>query len=492
MKRVLLITGLVLCKLLLYAQYCEGLYISPISSSTICDPNPWVVIFEDDFEYLNTDVWRHTNGLLNGSRFIYDNPEHQYYTSGENMTIENGILKIWAEGVDPFWDKIEHWKDPTDMIQLENGNEIVNWTEYFYKSGRIETYRTFSYGKFEARIRMSQADGAWHAFWLWNNNPYREIDIFEVMDNEFDKYKMNVYYDYNGEGRDECGRNINQVYMEEWHTFGLSWEKNFIIWYIDGVEVNRTVHYYSLLGQEIGCNLNDFTQYIMNKIYPRGDPMMLQINLAVYNNQYAPNNHENFYETIEVDWVKIYKRWNPSIVSITNQTDYPIVNNLYNTILGQNVSFNCDYVVPTDEFLKVQAQDYIRLTPGFKADKGSEVRLEIDSNIDNKSSSALSSEMSSYSDFADNREDNTKTLINNYFVNVKPNPTNGKFDLEFGNIKNASINILNNIGVSVFSLDKLESDNITLDLTYFPKGMYLVCYSISESDIFLTKKVIIQ
>jgi hypothetical protein len=62
----------------------------------------------------------------------------------------------------------------------------------------------------------------------------------------------------------------------------------------------------------------------------------------------------------------------------------------------------------------------------------------------------------------------------------------------FGNKKNASINILNNIGVSVFSLDKLESSNLTLDLTYLPKGMYLVCYSISESDIFLSKKVIIQ
>jgi hypothetical protein len=102
----------------------------------------------------------------------------------------------------------------------------------------------------------------------------------------------------------------------------------------------------------------------MNTIYPNGEPMELVINLAIYKEgNYKP--YENFHETVEVDWVKVYYRSNPNDVLVSNESEYPLVHNLYNAIMGQNITFDCNYEIPTNEFLRVQANNSIRLLPGF-------------------------------------------------------------------------------------------------------------------------------
>jgi len=53
-----------------------------------------------------------------------------------------------------------------------------------YTSGRINTngFHSFTYGRFEASMKLPKGKGFWPAFWLYPVNdslPYREIDIMD-------------------------------------------------------------------------------------------------------------------------------------------------------------------------------------------------------------------------------------------------------------------------------------------------------------------------
>ena len=468
-------------------EFCEGVIIYPQEDYNICNSNPWVVVFDDEFKTLNTNTW---NQWAFNDIPCYST--QQYYSYGENTMVENGILKIWGEEVESFWSKVDRNKDKTAIISCPESGQFVNWQKFSYKSDKIETRRAFSYGKFEARVRFSVGNGIWPAFWLWSGDEsggYREIDIVEIMDNSFSHYNMSIHYNYNGEGRDMCtDHEVLNGFLNKWHVLGMTYEKDYIVWYVDYVEVGRVWHYYSELGQEIGCELNGWTPYYMNKIYPKGEAMNVQINLAIYDDgEFGP--YDNFYETVEVDWVKIYNRYNPYNVTVADQSDYQIIKGKYNTILGQSILFDCDYDIPEGEFLRVQADNSIRILPGFVANANSEIQLVIDNNSDNLKSS--NSQMFVEMDYAESPFDiNTKNLEKNSF-NISPNPTNGMITLNIENIENSNINIVDCSGDVIHRINEIKSNSILLDLSFLQNGVYLVQLSNKESGYFETKKLII-
>lgn len=466
-------------------EFCDGQIIFPLEDYNICNSNPWVVVFEDEFETLNTSAWHQWS--------FNDIPcynTQQYYSFGDNTLVENGILKIWGEEVEPFWSKVDSDKPKYEMISCPEGEPFVNWQNYSYKSDKIETRRTFSYGKFEARVRFSAGDGTFPAFWLWSGegtDEYREIDIVEIMHNSFSHYNMTIHYNFNGEGREMC-HNYESLdgFMNEWHILGLTYEKDYIVWYVDYEEVGRVRHYYTELGQEIGCELNGWTPYYMNKIYPKGEAMNVQINLAIYDDG-EDGPYDNFFETVEVDWVKIYERSNPNNVIVSSQSNYSIISDEYNTVLGQSILFECAYEIPDGEFLRVQANNSIRILPGFHANENSEVQLVIENS---------SGKLKDFNDLDYNKMDytnktldfNTKNTEKNSF-SICPNPTNGVITLNIPNIKRLSI--VDYRGQSMYSLNKIKSNLIYLDLSFLQSGVYFVQLSNQEAGYFETKKLII-
>jgi hypothetical protein len=100
------------------------------------------------------------------------------------------------------------------------------------------------YGYWEARVRIPKGKGVWSAFWLnggitsTSNQKMGEIDIFETVGdgkiyqtvhdwwNPADPYEMNAY----APSWDHAGA---------FHTYGLLWTPDSIIWYVDGVETRR-------------------------------------------------------------------------------------------------------------------------------------------------------------------------------------------------------------------------------------------------------------
>lgn len=492
MKNKLLLIISIFHSLLSFSQknFCSGEIIYPQEDYNICNSNPWVVVFEDDFETFNRKTW---NQWAFNDIPCYET--QQYYAFGDNTFVENGILKIWGEEVEPFWSKVDLNKPKTAIISCGDDGEFVNWQKFSYKLDKIETRKTFSYGKFEARVKFSVGNGAWPAFWLWqadgpNEENYREIDIVEIMKNKFSKYRMNVQYNYNDEGRKQCPFNVDlDGLCNNWHVLGMTYEKDYIIWYVDYEEVGRLRHYYTSSGQEIGCELNGWTPYLMNKIYPRGEEMNVQINLAIYDDgTYGP--YDDFYETVEVDWVKIYNRSNLNDVIVYNQDDYPIIDGKYNTILGHDITFDCNYNIPDEEFLRIQADNSIHILPGFETNRNSELQLLVVKSSDENKHSYSCVKNNDLESVKKHEEFNAKKLIKNSF-NISPNPTSGEFTLNIENIANSQIKIVNYRGDVVYKNNEVKTRFILLDLTFLQSGVYLVLLSNQESDFIESKKLII-
>lgn len=472
---------------------CETDYmnIQPVEDYNICNSNPWVVVFEDEFDSFDNKKW---NQWAANYHMICDETGH-FYSMGDNTTIDDGILKIIGKEVEPFMAKIDPTKAETEMIECKkDGSEHVNWHEFKHTSDQIFSQKQFSYAKFEAKIRFSSGSGMWPAFWLWqadgpNEENYREIDIVEIYKNEFSKYKMNVQYNYDDEGRKDCPFHVDlDGLCYNWHVLGLSYERDHIVWYIDYQEVGRVRHYWNILGQEVGCNLDAFTVYNMNKLYPRGEPMDLVINLAIYkenHKDYKP--YVNFYETVEVDWVKVYHRSNPNDILVSDGSEYPVVQNLYNTVLGQNITFDCDYEIPSNEFLRVQANNSIRLLPGFHTVEGSELQLVIED--ENKSSSVISSKKANDYDESLKIKNDLELWQKN--IEINPNPSNGMFNLTSNFIEKSIITVINCSGVVVYETEEIPTNSIKLDLTFLQSGVYFVKITNKESQFTDNKKIIL-
>lgn len=157
-----------------------------------------------------------------------------------------------------------------DFADVEDGNLHIR-TEYFpegyngngkpgwYTCG-IDTSRSFEqkYGYFEVRCILPKGVGQWSAFWLMcqgvgdignEGTDGTEIDIFEsAFYDEFsvgkNRVTSNLHYD--GYLEDHKMKNVCKPYIflnnpyEEYNTYGLEWNEDEYIFYINGIETGRS------------------------------------------------------------------------------------------------------------------------------------------------------------------------------------------------------------------------------------------------------------
>lgn len=140
-----------------------------------------------------------------------------------------------------------------------NGNGKPGW----YTCG-IDTRDRFTqkYGYFEVRCILPKGSGQWSAFWMFNGNISdekcfgkngamgAEIDIFESPNYHREKkleknsVSSNIHIDGYGEAHQSI--NVCEAFIpandpyEEYNTYGLEWNENEYIFYINGVETGRT------------------------------------------------------------------------------------------------------------------------------------------------------------------------------------------------------------------------------------------------------------
>jgi len=124
----------------------------------------------------------------------------------------------------------------------------------------ISTRHTFrqKYGYFEARCKLPKGLGLWSAFWMHNEKVINEVDgtgrngtEIDVMESPFyrsrnplRKNSVPSSLHYGSYGLFHVMKNVGRYRVDDpydsFHTYGLEWNENGYIFYIDGVETGRS------------------------------------------------------------------------------------------------------------------------------------------------------------------------------------------------------------------------------------------------------------
>ena len=170
------------------------------------------------------------------------------------------------------WDNdnnVSHQDGSARITMRQNPQNSADDGTYF-KSGILKSYRSFSYGYFEARIKGAKfpGSGVCPSFWLFSNFDdqvaegsviYAEIDVVELQ--QFDWLKghqddirdidLNLHAVVKKNGRrhwlrpkDHPESQLNKWRApwdpsESFHIYGCEVGEEEIVWYIDGKEVAR-------------------------------------------------------------------------------------------------------------------------------------------------------------------------------------------------------------------------------------------------------------
>ncbi len=199
----------------------------PKKASNKVDMSKFTLVFEDDFDgnRLNGEIWRNCTGVRKGG-----------FWDGKQAFLRDGNLIIRTE-------------------YKENGKYGAG-----YYNGRVDTRAKYTqtYGYFECRCILPAAQGLWSAFWLTNDDVSKsgtpgtkgtEIDVFESplyyrqncgRDNSMITSNLHwCGYDWQTKYKNVTISKANNPYAE-FNTYGLEWNENEYIFYINGVETGRS------------------------------------------------------------------------------------------------------------------------------------------------------------------------------------------------------------------------------------------------------------
>ncbi|MCA0133499.1 glycoside hydrolase family 16 protein [Winogradskyella alexanderae] len=250
--------------------------------SQVTDTDQWKLVWSDEFviDSINTKNWNYQ--VLPAGQF---NGEWQSYTSSSsNAYIENECL----------------------VIEAVHESETHGFNQY--TSARLNTAnkQSWQYGKIEARIKLPKGKGIWPAFWMLGANinenggdtpwPFcGEIDILELYGTKNDAVvEANLHYADQNDSHTMMGavpyKLKEGIFADNFHVFGLEWDKNNISWFVDGKKYTST----SITSEERSEFHNEF---------------FILLNLAVGGN-YAgrPDETTSFPQKMLVDWVRVYQK----------------------------------------------------------------------------------------------------------------------------------------------------------------------------------------
>lgn len=249
------------------------------------NPNPkkYKLNWHDEFDgnSLNMNYWSYQEG--DGSQYGipgWGNSEQQYY-SQDNVSVNNGALKITA--------------------RRENKGGKA------YTSARIRTANkvAFTYGRIEAKIKLPPYQGLWPAFWMlpdtttygnWPNSG--EIDIMEAKGRLPNETSAAIHFaNNNNQHAYNTGTcDLNQTLssnMKDWHTYAVEWESDSLFFYVDDICF-------------FGSKCNQYSGVQGNSGQPFDKNFHILLNLAVggmFDNYINPNDSD-LPASMEVDYVR--------------------------------------------------------------------------------------------------------------------------------------------------------------------------------------------
>lgn len=296
------------------------------------------IIWQDEFDGTSLDLskWNYQIGDGCDQNICgWGNNELQSYQEA-NVAVSNGTLKITAK------------------------KERIRGSQY--TSGRINSKgkADFTYGRFEASIKLPAGDGLWPAFWMLPTDEFYggwpqsgEIDIMEYVASTPDEILGYIHYGDPYPDNQSQGNTYklkNDVFYNDFHEFAIEWEPGEIRWYMDGILYSTKT-----------------TQDISPANWPFDKDFHFLLNVAVGGNLGGQVNDSMLPATMEVDYVRVYDGFKPTIngESVVSNMESGVIYSLDNLPSGVNVTWS----VPSDANI-VSGQGTDSVTIDFGSESG--------------------------------------------------------------------------------------------------------------------------
>jgi len=277
---------LLLCTLIVVISraitcFCQNSAAPPTS-------NGWTLVWSDEFNGPDGSSVDRTKWVVETGGNGWGNQELEYYTNrSENASVNDGKLVIRA------------------LPEKYTGPDGVKRN---YTSARLKTFGKFSqtYGRFEARIKITYGQGIWPAFWMLGDDIDKvgwpacgEIDIMENIGKE----PATIHGSIHGPGY-VGGTGIEapytlpgkQRFADDFHVFAIEWDPDSVSFFVDqNLYVRRT-----------RADLQAGWKWVFDK------PFFLILNLAVGGDWPGnPDSNTVFPQSMLVDYVRVYQRSEP-------------------------------------------------------------------------------------------------------------------------------------------------------------------------------------
>lgn len=293
--------------------------------------DPWLDS-EDDFMFVR-DLSRTENFMdqfdlvfadeFNGSEIDAEKWTTSLTWRQEDENIINGEMQYFVDtqsnpdfGYNPFiltgeTLKISAIKTPPELSQRALGQPFLSGalSTHEVRSGQQDANGQLindkfgtTYGYVEGRIKVGTVAGMLTSFYLfrrWEGEQAPEIDIIEYLgDNPYGAEKAFQTYHYKdvvyGNTQSsptmayprENGSVADHKDLSQFHTYGVLWEPNLVIWYIDGEEVQR------MTGPQVARQSMNIILYLVT-----GSAWAVR-----------PADNAPFPLEVEIDYVRAYKR----------------------------------------------------------------------------------------------------------------------------------------------------------------------------------------
>jgi hypothetical protein len=234
----------------------------------------WVPIFEDAFDggSLNATLWDTCEFTVLGKGCQGGGGEIQLRFP-DDIAVGGGTLTLKAQ----------------KRTHIDSRGQTSDYT-----AGLITTRNrfAFTYGYFEARAKVATGVGMWNAFFalpVERRYPSPEIDAFEILGNDSTLAYHTQHYEASPgvDGTRQSTTSDSSDFATGWHTFGVDWQPDKIIWYVDGIE-----------------------RFRVTENVP-AEPFTLIASLAIgadWNGNQQPNASTVFPNALEVDYIRVWQR----------------------------------------------------------------------------------------------------------------------------------------------------------------------------------------
>lgn len=229
----------------------------------------WELSFSEEFE----------SGKLDNEKWIT-----KYFWGEELMNKGYSLdsdLHIFTDGKN-----IDHNTSSVVLQAKKEKQEGLKWnpslgfipSEFDYTSAIINTGQSFrqKYGRFEAKIKLTNADQVANSFWMVADKKAPHIDVLRT----FNGGKLSVGNFWGNE---------NQPSSKQFKIKGIDFSKGYFIYTLDWTS------------NELTWKINDIVVKTQTEGIPK-DPMFLNFSLGVTKEQ------TNLNASLEIDWVRCYKR----------------------------------------------------------------------------------------------------------------------------------------------------------------------------------------